>query len=99
MNYHFKQHKDDTGFQTKEEYEKEAIKLITSPTGGDIQGFKTKSGFIVRYDRKRKLFVKGNFLEGRISTFFKPYYDTQTKKFYNDPDKYYSSQYQRRNID
>lgn len=63
-----------------EEYHEKAQKLIKSAVGGNICGFKTKSGLIVRYDKQRKLFVKGNFMRGDIITMFRPYWDYRKRK-------------------
>lgn len=56
-------------------YEKAAQELIRKPVDGkNILGYalKSKPNIIVRYDKKRNLYVKGDFKTGKLITFFAP---------------------------
>ena len=56
---------------TKQEYAKKALDLVQKPVGGNVKGYKTPQGEVVRYDTKSNDFVKGNPTTG-IKTMFKP---------------------------
>ena len=71
----------DDGITTAEQYEKRAVELLEMPVGGNILGHLDKDNQIVRYDKVKNDFVKGNILKG-VKTMFKPkdaysYYENQ----------------------
>lgn len=72
------------GIFTKEQYEKEGIKLVESAVGGDIIGHSDGYGNVIRYNKKKNHFAKGNPNTG-LKTFMKPidgisYYEEQKKE-------------------
>lgn len=74
LNNHWKDHKDDyikDGIETKEQYLKRALSLLKSPTGGNILGHADSHGNVIRYDKEKNDFAKGNPKHG-IITMFKP---------------------------
>lgn len=80
-------HKDEfieDGIKTAEEYEKAGMNLVQSKVGGDILGHADGRGNIIRYDRKKNYFAKGNPEKG-LTTFMKPkigemYYQIQREE-------------------
>lgn len=71
---HFKDHKEEfieDGILTEEQYVAEALKLAESPVGGSVLGHKDGHGNVIRYDKEKNWFVKGNPSRG-LTTFFKP---------------------------
>lgn len=65
-------HRDEyPELETVDEYEELALKLLESPTGGDILGRIDKNGIIVRYNRRTNDFAKGHPDKG-IRTMFRP---------------------------
>ena len=76
-------HKDEfikDGIKTAEEYEQTGMKLVQSKVGGDILGHADGHGNVIRYDRKRNYFAKGNPEKG-LTTFMKP---TEGMTYYNN---------------
>lgn len=68
---HADEYKDD-GITTKEQYEKRGVELAESAADGKkILGYKTKEGFICRYDVKKNDYVKADVNKG-LRTLFKP---------------------------
>ncbi|MBQ8967227.1 hypothetical protein [Ruminococcus sp.] len=72
------------GIITKEQYEREGIKLVESAVGGDIIGHTDAHNNVIRYDTKRNYFAKGDPNKG-LRTFMKPkegrqYYETQREE-------------------
>lgn len=61
----------DEGITTKEQYSKRAVELAEMPVGGNILGYKTKEGYICRYDKEKNDYVKADIKKG-IRTMFKP---------------------------
>ena len=59
------------GITTAEQYEKRAVELAEMPVGGNIKGYKTKEGYICRYDAEKNDYVKADPERG-IRTMFKP---------------------------
>ena len=59
------------GITTKEQYEARALELIQMPCGNGIEGYKTKSGKLCRYDMQKNDYVTGRPDKG-IYTMFKP---------------------------
>lgn len=60
------------GITTKEQYEKRGVELAESAADGKrILGYKTKEGFICRYDVKKNDYVKADINKG-LRTLFKP---------------------------
>lgn len=64
----------------KQQYQSRALELAQMPVGGDIDGYMTEEGQIVRYDRKTNDFVKGHPGVG-IATMFKP---KDKEKYFED---------------
>lgn len=67
---HQKEYAKD-GITTKEQYAKRAVELAEMPTGNGILGYKTKEGYICRYDSSKNDYVKADIKKG-IRTMFKP---------------------------
>ena len=68
---HADEYKDD-GITTKEQYEKRGVELAESAVDGKkILGYKTKEGYICRYDVKKNDYVKADINKG-LRTLFKP---------------------------
>ena len=68
---HADEYKDD-GITTKEQYEKRGVELAESAADGKrILGYKTKEGYICRYDVKKNDYVKADINKG-LRTLFKP---------------------------
>jgi HK97 family phage portal protein len=68
---HADEYKND-GITTKEHYEKRGVELAESAADGKkILGYKTKEGFICRYDVKKNDYVKADVNKG-LRTLFKP---------------------------
>lgn len=68
---HAEEYKPD-GITTKEQYEKRAVELAESAADGvKILGYKTKEGYICRYDVDKNDYVKADINKG-IRTMFKP---------------------------
>ena len=68
---HAEEYKPD-GITTKEQYEKRGVELAESAADGKkILGYKTKEGFICRYDVKKNDYVKADINKG-LRTLFKP---------------------------
>ena len=60
------------GITTKEQYEKRGVELAESAADGKkILGYKTKEGYICRYDVKKNDYVKADINKG-LRTLFKP---------------------------
>lgn len=71
-----------------EEYRDMAVKLLESPIGGNIEGFTTKDGYVLRYDIKSNDFASAK-PNGVIETMFKPkrgkiYWKKQIDKYGGD---------------
>lgn len=68
---HAEEYKPD-GITTKEQYEKRGVELAESAADGKkILGYKTKEGYICRYDVKKNDYVKADINKG-LRTLFKP---------------------------
>lgn len=84
---HFKDHKDlfeEDGITTEEQYVEEGLKLAESPVVGSVLGHKDGHGNVIRYDKDKNWFVKGNPSRG-LTTFYKPekrigYYNEQLEE-------------------
>jgi ADP-ribose pyrophosphatase YjhB (NUDIX family) len=68
------------GITTKEQYAQRAVELAEMPVGGSIQGYKTKEGYICRYDTSKNDYVKADIKKG-IRTMFKP---VDGEKYYQE---------------
>ena len=69
------------GITTKEQYEREGVKLVESAVGGNIIGHADGHGNVIRYDLGKHYFAKGDPNKG-LKTFMAP----------KDKDKYYYEQ-------
>ena len=72
------------GIKTAEEYERAGMRLVQSKVSGDILGHADGHGNVIRYDKKRNYFAKGNPEKG-LTTFMKPeigerYYQIQREE-------------------
>lgn len=76
MNKHLKMEPEFKGM-TEEQYVSEGVKLLESPIGNRIEGYRNGLGNIVRYDRKRNWLAIGN--DGGLLTFYAPH---EGHKFY-----------------
>jgi HK97 family phage portal protein len=84
---HFKDHKAEfaeDGITTEEQYVAEALSLAESPVDGSVVGHKDGHGNVIRYDKEKNRFVKGDPSKG-LTTFFMPetgsaYYNNQLKE-------------------
>ncbi len=80
-------HKDEykaDGIKTAKQYEQRAVELLESGTNDNVLGHMDKSGNIIRYDKVKNDFVKGNTQKG-VFTMYKPdngqkYYDEQREE-------------------
>lgn len=64
---HWRRHGEvlkNLGIYNKEDYVKEAIRLLEQPVGGNILGHVDKIGRIIRFDKKSGLFAMGNPIQG-----------------------------------
>lgn len=68
------------GITTKEQYAARAVELAEMPTGNGILGYKTKEGYICRYDTMKNDYVKADINKG-IRTMFKP---SRGESYYQD---------------
>lgn len=81
---HADEYKKD-GITIKEQYEKRAVELAESAADGvKILGYKTKEGYICRYDVEKNDYVKADVNKG-IRTMFKP---TKDKGFFEGKEYY-----------
>lgn len=48
-----------------------AVELVEKPVGGNILGYKTKEGYICRYDKSTNDYAKADIAKG-MRTMFKP---------------------------
>lgn len=62
-------HKAEYPYFTMEQYADRALTLIQQPTSSTILGYKTTDGYVVRYDKIQKDFVKGKPSKGIITMF------------------------------
>jgi phage-related protein (TIGR01555 family) len=76
------------GITTKEQYAQRAVELAEMPVGGTIQGYKTKEGYVCRYDTSKNDYVKADIKKG-IRTMFKP----------EDGEKYYQEELAKEGIE
>lgn len=75
---------DKDGITTKEQDVQRALELVQSATSENILGHVDKDGSVIRYDKKKNDFVKGQPDKG-ITTMYKPvdglrYYEDQRRK-------------------
>lgn len=68
---HFTKHGAEFGFSTEDEYEAAADKFLQQPCGGDVIGYSTPKGKIVRFDVKTTEYASG-FPGQNICTYMKP---------------------------
>lgn len=68
---HFTKHGAEFGFSTKDEYEAAADKFLQQPCGGDVIGYSTSKGKIVRFNVKTTEYASG-FPGQNICTYMKP---------------------------
>lgn len=70
---HFTKHGAEFGFSTEDEYEAAADKFLQQPCGGDVIGYSTPKGKIVRFNIKTTEYASG-FPGQNICTYMKPKY-------------------------
>lgn len=68
---HFTKHGAEFGFSTEDEYEAAADKFLQQPCGGDVIGYSTPKGKIVRFNVKTTEYASG-FPGQDICTYMKP---------------------------
>lgn len=68
---HFTKHGAEFGFSTENEYEAAADKFLQQPCGGDVIGYSTPKGKIVRFNIKTTEYASG-FPGQNICTYMKP---------------------------
>lgn len=68
---HFTKHGAEFGFPTEDEYEAAADKFLQQPCGGDVIGYSTPKGKIVRFNVKTTEYASG-FPGQNICTYMKP---------------------------
>lgn len=68
---HFTKHSAEFGFSTEDEYEAAADKFLQQPCGGDVIGYSTPKGKIVRFNVKTTEYASG-FPGQNICTYMKP---------------------------
>lgn len=68
---HFAKHGAEFGFSTEDEYEAAADKFLQQPCGGDVIGYSTPKGKIVRFNVKTTEYASG-FPDQNICTYMKP---------------------------
>lgn len=68
---HFTKHGAEFGFSTEDEYEAAADKFLQQPCGGDVIGYSTPKGKIVRFNVKTTEYASG-FQGQNICTYMKP---------------------------
>lgn len=68
---HFTKHGAEFGFSTEDEYEAAADKFLQQPCGGDMIGYSTPKGKIVRFNVKTTEYASG-FPGQNICTYMKP---------------------------
>lgn len=68
---HFTKHGAELGFLTEDEYEAAADKFLQQPCGGDVIGYSTPKGKIVRFNVKTTEYASG-FPGQNICTYMKP---------------------------
>lgn len=68
---HFTKHGAEFGFSTEDEYEADADKFLQQPCGGDVIGYSTPKGKIVRFNVKTTEYASG-FPGQNICTYMKP---------------------------
>lgn len=68
---HFTKHGAEFGFSTEDEYEAAADKFLQQPCGGDVIGYSTPTGKIVRFNVKTTEYASG-FPGQNICTYMKP---------------------------
>jgi hypothetical protein len=83
LNKHYADHGKQYPGLTKQQYQQKALDLVRSPVGGDVIGYKSRDGAIVRYNTATNDFVKA-YSTG-IATMYKPddglaYYERDKKK-------------------
>lgn len=72
---HFTKHGAEFGFSTEDEYEAAADKFLQQPCGGDVIGYSTSKGKIVRFNVKTTEYASG-FPGQNICTYMKPKCDS-----------------------
>lgn len=68
---HFTKHGAEFGFSTEDEYEAAADKFLQQPCGGDVIGYSTPKGKIIRFNVKTTEYASG-FPGQNICTYMKP---------------------------
>lgn len=70
----------EDGITTEEQYVDAGMKLVQSKVGGDIVGHIDGHGNVIRYDKRKNHFAKGDPEKG-LTTFMKP---TKGMAYYED---------------
>lgn len=74
---HVKKHGAEVGAKSDAEYEKKAVDFLKQPCGGDIDGYSTADGKVVRFNRKTTEYAAG-YPGGSVTTYMLAKFNKKT---------------------
>lgn len=74
---HIKKHGAEVGAKSDAEYEKKAVNFLKQPCGGDIDGYSTADGKVVRFNRKTTEYAAG-YPGGSVTTYMLAKFNKKT---------------------
>lgn len=74
---HVKKHGSEVGAKSDAEYEKKAVNFLKQPCGGDIDGYSTADGKVVRFNRKTTEYAAG-YPGGSVTTYMLAKFNKKT---------------------
>lgn len=74
---HVKKHGTEVGAKSDAEYEKKAVNFLKQPCGGDIDGYSTADGKVVRFNRKTTEYAAG-YPGGSVTTYMLAKFNKKT---------------------
>lgn len=74
---HVKKHGSEVGAKSDAEYEKKAVNFLKQPCGGDIDGYATATGKVVRFNRKTTEYAAG-YPGGSVTTYMLAKFNKKT---------------------
>lgn len=74
---HVKKHGAEVGAKSDAEYEKKAVNFLKQPCGGDIDGYSTADGKVVRFNRKTTEYAAG-YPGGSVTTYLLAKFNKKT---------------------
>lgn len=74
---HVKKHGAEVGAKSDAEYEKKAVNFLKQPCGGDIDGYSTADGKVVRFNRKTTEYAAG-YPGGSVTTYMLAKFNKKT---------------------